>query len=350
MSAKHESDLGSLAILRELGRSTGGRRAVLRVMPTRAACAAIVVLVAAASCRSEEAFSDTAVEPAASGNGGSSGRAGGRGGSGVKPASGSGGATGGSEGAGVGMGGAVAGATGEVTVTPAGVDAAAAGGGGGSEPSPPPPPIDANVVPEAPPARHALFVIGTPQPVGTDITVRDRLAAQLMVDVVVDMQSTTASADGKALVVISSSTILVNVESKFNDVAVPVLLLEPNLMPGMQLTAAPNTAHGGTTAETQLALVGNGHPLHAGLSGTVTVFTSPGHATWGVPGPAATKIAALVSRPTQLAIFAYPAGAMMVGRTAPAKRLAFFIQDNPTENLAPDGIKLLDAAITWLLQ
>jgi hypothetical protein len=195
-----------------------------------------------------------------------------------------------------------------------------------------------------------LFIIGTPQPMGTDITVRDRLAARMMVDVIVDLMATPAAATGKAVVVISSSTLLANTDPKFADVSVPILLLEPNLMPVMQMTAAANTDHGGAPAETQLMLVGSGNPLQAGLSGMVTVFKGPGHVTWGIPAKTATKIAALVGRPTQLAIFAYPAGAQMVGRTAPAKRLGFFIQDNTTENLAPDGIKLLDAAIAWSLE
>ena len=326
---------------------------MVRLMAMRGACAAIWVLIAAAACRTEEAYPDIAVEPAAAG--GASGRVGGRGGgsAGAKTGGASGGAAGGAAGNAAGMDGGLAGATGEGNVAPAGPDAAVVDPVGGIQPdaAPAPAPVaDANVTLDAAPVRRALLVIGTPQPMGTDITVRDHLAAQLMVDVVLDQQSTTASADGKALVVISSSTVLGNVQGKFGDVPVPILLLEPNLMPDLQLTAAPNSNHGGTVAETQLVLVGKGHPLHAGLSGTVTVFNGPGHATWGVPGPAATKIAALVDRPTQLAIFAYPAGTMMVGRNAPGKRLGFFIQDNPTENLAPDGIKLLDAAITWLLE
>jgi hypothetical protein len=320
---------------------------MVRTMVMRVAWLAVSVLIAAASCRTEDAFPDTAVGRVDTG--GSSGRAGGRGGTmGAKPGAGSGGATGGAEGGGMG------GATGEGNGTPAGLDAAVADAPGEIEAAPTPAPsIDANAPnppQDAAAAPRALFVIGTPQPMGTDITVRDRLAAKLMVDVVLDQASTTASAAGKALVVISSSTILINIESKFNDVAVPVLLLEPNLMPVMQLTAAANSNHGGAMAETELVLIGKGHPLQAGLTGTVTVFNGSGRASWGVPGPAATKIAALVDRPTQLAIFAYPAGAMMVGRSAPAKRLAFFIQDNPTENLAPDGIKLLDAAIAWMIQ
>ena len=89
------------------------------------------------------------------------------------------------------------------------------------------------------------------------------------------------------------------------------------------------------------------HPLSAGLDGTVTVYQTPWRLTWGIPGPGAVAVAALVGRPTQQVIFAYPAGAMMVGLAAPAKRLAFFLHDNPMENLTPEALCLLDAAIAW---
>ena len=51
--------------------------------------------------------------------------------------------------------------------------------------------------------------------------------------------------------------------------------------------------------------------------------------------------------------FAYPAGAMMPARTAPAKRMQFFVASHapPPVNdqiLNADGLKLLGGAIDWL--
>jgi hypothetical protein len=307
----------------------------------------MLVVVAAASCRSNSVYSDDFVDTESAAGGGAGGR-----GSGGRGGGGSGQSTGG---AGAGTGGSpVAGGNGGVGGGPGTMNMGGAGGSAADSSPEPGPDVAADQgpapAPDAPgPTGRALFVVAALPPVGTDITIRDRLAAQMMVEVIADETATPASAEGRSLVVISSSTVMTSLSTQFRDSAVPVMLLEPNLMPVMGLTAAPTTDHGGTP-ETQLALVGNGHPLHAGLSGTVTVFAAGGRVTWGVPGPAATRIGTLVGRANQVAIFAYDAGATMVGRSAPAKRLAFFIQDNVTENLTPDGVKLLDAAITWLAQ
>ena len=72
--------------------------------------------------------------------------------------------------------------------------------------------------------------------------------------------------------------------------------------------------------------------------------------SWGVPGLGAISVATAPQQPAQMAIFAYPKGAMMVGMTAPDKRIGFFAIDNPgTANLTPEGLKLLDAAIDWAI-
>ena len=70
---------------------------------------------------------------------------------------------------------------------------------------------------------------------------------------------------------------------------------------------------------------------------------------WGIPGTGAIVGATVVGTPTQATIFAYPSGSMMVGRTAPGKRLSFFIHNNTVANVAPDGFKLLDAAVDWMI-
>ena len=55
----------------------------------------------------------------------------------------------------------------------------------------------------------------------------------------------------------------------------------------------------------------------------------------------------MVGQPRQAAIVAYDRGDMMVGLPAPAKRMGFFIHRDT--DYGPDGIKLFDAAIDYLL-
>ena len=54
----------------------------------------------------------------------------------------------------------------------------------------------------------------------------------------------------------------------------------------------------------------------------------------------------------QWVIFAYPAGAMMMTRPAPGKRLQFFLGAHqvPEQFLNAAGLKLLGAAIEWSIQ
>jgi hypothetical protein len=110
------------------------------------------------------------------------------------------------------------------------------------------------------------------------------------------------------------------------------------------------TDHDTVAAQTQITIVAPaGHALAAGLTGNVTVYEPAHRVVFGVPGTGAVKIATVLGSTTQIAIFAYPKDAAMVGGNAPAKRIAFFAHDNDTATIAPDGIKLLGAAIEWAL-
>jgi hypothetical protein len=194
----------------------------------------------------------------------------------------------------------------------------------------------------------ALLVVGTEVLTATDVTVRERLQRRLQVELVPELAATTDQAAGKSLVVITASATVVGTGTKFRDVPVPLILLEPNLMGLMQLTDNPASEHGATIpTETQLTITAPRHPLAGGLSGDVTVYPTPWRLTWGVPTPQAVTIATLVGRPRQQVIFAYPAGAMMVGLRAPATRVAFFLHDNLRPDVTAAALNLLDAAISW---
>jgi len=200
----------------------------------------------------------------------------------------------------------------------------------------------------APACGPALLVVGTEMLTATDVTVRDRLQRRLRVVMVPELTATTDEAAGKSLVVITASATVAGTGTKFRDVPVPLMLLEPNLMGLMQLTGTPASEHGATIqTETRLTITDSGHALAGGLSGDVTVYPIPWRLTWGVPGPEAITVATLVGRPRQEVIFAYPEGAMMVGLRAPATRVAFFLHDNPTPDVTPAALTLLDAAIAW---
>jgi hypothetical protein len=76
------------------------------------------------------------------------------------------------------------------------------------------------------------------------------------------------------------------------------------------------------------------------------VYSVPYRMVFGIPAAAAIKVASIVGNADQSPLFAYPAGAMMVGLTAPAKRIGFFVH-NGAPALTDAGNKLLLAAIDW---
>jgi hypothetical protein len=213
-------------------------------------------------------------------------------------------------------------------------------------------PVDAGTTDVTPPPAggRALLVVGGIPLEAADVPLRTRLqAAGLAVDEVLDINATVAMAAGKALVVISASAGTMEVGGKFADLALPVILAEPNLYDDYGYTAAPEADHA-TVMGTSISIAAAGNELAAGLTGNVAVYSAAGRIVYGVPAPAAVKVATVVGNANQATIFAYASGAVMVGRTAPAKRLGFFHPDNAgAVALTDNGVKLLDAAIKWSL-
>jgi hypothetical protein len=217
-----------------------------------------------------------------------------------------------------------------------------------------------DVVSAATASRRALFVFGTTTVGGvanqmfpSDIPLRQRLEARMLTVVSVRANaSRPEDADGKALVFISGSADPASVAAKFADARVPVVISEPDVYEEMGMTQGPeNTGHGAAQNQTYIAVAMPGHPLAAGLSGMLAVYSTPRAVRWGAPAATAIKVATVVDNAAQAAIFAYPAGAMMFGRTAPAKRVALFCADSTTSMaiLTGDGVKLVDAAIDFAL-
>ena len=161
----------------------------------------------------------------------------------------------------------------------------------------------------------------------------------------------TTDAYGKAAVVISSSVVTANVLAKFRNVVVPVMLWEAELLDDQAMTLTNNW---GTESGQNIAIVAASHPLAAGLSGTIGVFTASNTLTWGRPDVTAAKVATVTSADaTKHTIFGYDTGAVMPGSgppgvPAPARRVGFFLHDNNGTNLTDPGKALFDAAIKWL--
>jgi hypothetical protein len=205
-------------------------------------------------------------------------------------------------------------------------------------------------------ARGALLVTSSTTLGAGDAAVRTRLQnLGFTVTVLAASKATAvtgAEADGKALVLISSTITATNVAAKFRNSAVPVVTWEFDLLDDQGMTGTVSGTDFGTfaTAQTQLAISNASHPMAAGLSGNVTVVTTASTFTWGKPNANAVKIATLTTDATKSVIFGYDAGAAMPGLEAPARRVALFMMDTTAGSFSANGGALFDAAVKWAVE
>jgi hypothetical protein len=203
------------------------------------------------------------------------------------------------------------------------------------------------------PATHlhpyVLLVAGSATLTAGDSAVRDRLQASgLTVIVRSGPESTIADASGKALVLVSSTVTSGNVGTKYRGVVNPLLTWESSLFDDLGMTGTVSGTDFGTLSnQTQVDVVSPAHPLAAGLSGLVDVTASGQVFSWGRPNGNAALVARPAGDATRAVIFGYEKGAAMPGRSAPGRRVAFFLENTTASALTPAGGTLFDAAVRW---
>jgi hypothetical protein len=155
-----------------------------------------------------------------------------------------------------------------------------------------------------------------------------------------------ADAQGKALVLISSTVNAPEVKKTFREVRVPVVVAEPLLFDDLGMVETIQD-QGRTSGQRHIKIPRSHHPMTAELAGTVTVSQEVTGLAWGKPRPEALSIATLPDEDDKVVIFGYESGVAMDGWHAPARRVAFFLDDEAAEHLTPEGWALFDAAIDW---
>jgi hypothetical protein len=149
------------------------------------------------------------------------------------------------------------------------------------------------------------------------------------------------------LIIVSSSVSAGTLEDEFRGSRVPVLVMDSGVFDDMQMTDEDESQQEGTEQGRDISIVNDTHPIAAGLKGQILVSNTISALQWGVPGRGATIIATLAADPTKATIFAYDAGAEMVDRTAPHRRVGFFAAEAITDKLSREGQQLLESAILW---
>lgn len=199
-------------------------------------------------------------------------------------------------------------------------------------------------------SKNALLVVGSTTLNSGDNWIKNRLESLgLSVTVKDDDLVAATDANGKNLVLISSTITSGAIGTKFTNAAVPVICYEPYLFDELKMTPAVADSDHGTSSGGVLNLVAPAHPIAGGLSGNISVYSVSTTQTWGKPAAAATKIAYASGSTSRAAIFAYPAGASMSGLNAPARRVGFFLHDATATSLTADGRRLFDNTIKWAI-
>ena len=195
--------------------------------------------------------------------------------------------------------------------------------------------------------KQVLFVVGNPTLNSSDSAVNAIMTGELgySVTVIDDDVATAADANGKDLVLISSTVSGNTVGATFANTSTPVLLYEKDLQDDMGMVASGSGQKGSTTTS-GVDIADATHPLAGDLGGMVYVFNNSQIVNWGVPNGNATIIAQKINS-TNVLYYAYESGAVMPGQTAPARRVFNFLHDNSAQDLTARGKQLFKASIQW---
>ncbi len=209
----------------------------------------------------------------------------------------------------------------------------------------------ASATPSSPASIPALFVVGNTTLNAGDTAIRNRLnTLGYGVTSISGAASATTNVNGKAIVIISSTVTSADVNSKFKDVTVPVVVCESAIMDDMKMTAGVSGTDYGTQTSQQTASMiaaSSTHPLAAGLTGAPQICTVAATLSWGKPASSAISVATVAGANSKICVYGYDTSSTMVGMTAPARRVGFFLEDATASVLTTNGWLLFEAAVRW---
>jgi CSLREA domain-containing protein len=188
-----------------------------------------------------------------------------------------------------------------------------------------------------------LLVVGNTSLSAGDTIIKAQLQALgFVVTVVRDAVSTSASANGMRVVVLSGSVAPGNVTTKFRDVDAGVLVLQPGLFASMMMTTTKNQ---GTANNTKTNLLAGTIANHTGLQQTQTTTTASSPYAWGTPGVNAFIHAQSTGASGQKQLFEYyPFNPMVNNYSVPNERVGMFATDATVPKLNAVGLQLLQEA------
>lgn len=190
-----------------------------------------------------------------------------------------------------------------------------------------------------------LYVVANPAALtAAEIKARDRLDNSYNVILADDNTVTSADADGKVLVFISSSVANSRITTKFRDVATPVMLAKAALFDDNGMTA--NGANQGTYSSATVTVTDTTHPLATARTGTQTILGRAQAMNWAITGAQAEEVADLPNGRSGL--FAYHEGALLAnGNPAAGCRIGVPFANGALNRLNTTGWSFFDFAVAY---
>lgn len=159
-------------------------------------------------------------------------------------------------------------------------------------------------------------------------------------------EDATGGESGYNVVFISARAPSGVIAGKFRDSPLPVVASKAHIYGYMGMTGDGSPDYYETlTGVNEIVITAPDLPLAAGFGGTVAPFVRAAHHGAANPPATATVVAVGASDPRPVLI-AYEAGDQMVGMTAPARRVGFFMTTH-ADRLSQVGWQLVDAAVAW---
>ncbi len=203
-------------------------------------------------------------------------------------------------------------------------------------------------------AANILFVVATNASAAAkagDAAALDRLTQVLghQVTVMHDSVAQTSDASGRQLVIVSSSAVSGNVNTKFRNVDVPVINWDRSLVDdfGIGATASSTTS----SSNVVITPAGSGHPAVGGFSAGTRVIrnTATGMSVANTTGlaPGAQVLATANNLP---AVILVETGQLLLNnQSAPARRIHMLWGDEGLSGVNTAGLELFDAAVAYAL-
>lgn len=194
-----------------------------------------------------------------------------------------------------------------------------------------------------------LLVIANPAALtATDSYLKSRMQA-LGFPVVLQASATSAStqANGRLFVWVSQSSPNGDILAKFKNSTVPVAVQKFGILDDMKMTSTANS--GNTQSQTQGVLPSPPtHAISAGITGTITINSTPSQYDWGTPSVNGVKVITLTTNANRATLLAYEKNVTMDGTFVSPERRVLFGMDALQTTPTFETQRILDRTLLWL--